>query len=395
MRDTVSVLGRRDDGRDALMHAALDRGPAARAAWTTWRAAGGTDDDPVALRWLPLIAANLATEDLDASSRELLARVRHGIWAANLRLCTSTLPAIEALIASGVDVVVLKGAALAYTAYDTPALRAIGDIDVLVRPGELMCVHAQLTRANWRTLRRINLHDCLLAHGVDYRRPPNGALDVHAYLLHECCWPGADTRLWERTRPAVVAGIRVLVPGAADQLLHTCVHGLRWSPVHSGHWVADAVHVIANAGTDLDWDVLIAEASARDLSLQVASALAFVASNGWARIPAPVLRELRAHRPSWRMRLECRNKTQPVVSAGGLFVIWCGWRRAVRGARRAGGPRPPWLRYLAAAVGVESRSALPAWAGRHLRAKALALVGQSTRRGTSAHDRFPARDAAC
>jgi len=64
-----------------------------------------------------------------------------------------------------------------------------------------------------------------------------------------------------------------VVPAAADLLFHICVHGLRWSPVHSGHWVANAVRIIQRGGERLDWDVLIAEAAHRRLGLQMTHAL--------------------------------------------------------------------------------------------------------------------------
>jgi hypothetical protein len=378
MAHRVTVLGPPDPDRDLLMHAALDPPDAAHAAWTQWRAQGN-ESKPIAFRWLPLVAWNLRNVDLDHHSRQRLAAARQRAWAANLRLYGCSLPALQAMVEQDIPVIVLKGAALAHTVYETPALRLIGDIDILVRPHDAAAARAILDRLGWRPSRHVADRDLLLCHGVGLHRG-HGAVDLHWYLLPECCWPSADRALWTRTADARLSGIRTQVLSAADQLLHTCVHGLRWSPVHGGYWVADVARVVQSANGGVDWDVLINESLRRDLAFQVHDALSFVATHGWADVPPDVLATLRRSRVSWAARLECRATRRPVVSLAGLFVIWRGWRRAVRGAAGDRAPRPSWLRFLAAAVGQPSRRALLPWFGRHLAARArFAFRGVLTR----------------
>ena len=53
-------LGLPDEGRDALMSAALDPPDAALESWRRWERSGAdARTDPVARRWLPLIGHNL------------------------------------------------------------------------------------------------------------------------------------------------------------------------------------------------------------------------------------------------------------------------------------------------------------------------------------------------
>jgi hypothetical protein len=95
---------------------------------------------------------------------------------------------------------------------------------------------------------------------------------------------------------------------------------------------------------------------------------------------------------SWREVLECRFKGRPVVSAGGLFVIWSGWVRA----RARGTAKPDWLRYLAAAVGQPTRSALLPWFARHCLARARAMGAATAARGRSSRPRLaPGSKAPC
>jgi hypothetical protein len=283
-----------------------------------------------------------------------------------MRLHASSLPALQALGDRGIAVVVLKGAALAHTVYETPALRPIGDIDILVHPADAAAAREILDRLGWRPFRHVAEQDLLLCHGLGLHRG-HGAIDLHWYLLPECCWPSADRALWTRTADLRLSGVRAQVLSPADQVLHACAHGLRWSPVDGGYWVADVSRIVQNRG--IDWDEMIRESRRRDLAFQIHGSLSFVSSHGWGDVPPSVLAALRTSTISVAARLECRAKRQPVVSLSGLFVIWRGWRRAVHGADEDGVPRPSWLRYLAAAVGQPSTRALLPWFARHLSAR--------------------------
>lgn len=60
---------------------------------------------------------------------------------------------VAALRAAGVEVVALKGAALAFFHYPDPALRPMGDLDLLLRdPGDLARATEALAAAGWRAL---------------------------------------------------------------------------------------------------------------------------------------------------------------------------------------------------------------------------------------------------
>ena len=196
---------------------------------------------------------------MDGPARALFAEARRDAWASSLGLLDAARPALESLAAAGIRTMLLKGAVLASPLYNEPGLRSIGDVDVLVDPGDARAAMRILEESGWVAWRKHSERDLLLAHGLGLWKPPHGALDVHWYLLTECCWEGADREVWQRGQPMTSVTSTTVVPAAADLLLHICVHGLRWSPVHAGHWVADAVRIIQTAGERLDWDVVIAE----------------------------------------------------------------------------------------------------------------------------------------
>jgi|KBSMisStaDraftv2_1062788.scaffolds.fasta_scaffold37288_3 hypothetical protein len=384
----ASILGLPDEGRDALMRAALDPPDAALDSWRRWEGSGADAwTDPVASRWLPLIGHNLRDAPVDPAARALFVEARRNAWAANIRLLDAARPALESLAAAGIRTMLLKGAVLASPPYNEPGLRPIGDVDVLVEPVHARDATRVLEESGWLAWRRHSDQDLLLAHGLDLRKPPAGALDVHWYLLAECCWEGADLGVWRRALTMTSVTSTTVVPSPADLLLHICVHGLRWSPVHSGHWVADAARIIQSAAAQLDWDVVLAEASQRRLGLQMTQALLLVRERAHVDVPQAAIDALERQPASWRDRIECRLKSRPVVSAGGLFVIWAAWRRSVAAARVDGRKPPPWTRFLAAALGVATPAALRGRLALHAWTRASAAVHRAPRRDASTSTR--------
>ena len=363
------------DQRELLTRAALAPGAVAREAFCRWYAdnADRRHPDPIALRWLPLIAWNLRSEPLLDGERRYLRDIQRGLCAANLRLLGTTTVVLERLAEVGVRLMLLKGAALGLTVYEAPSGRPLGDIDVLVPPDQVATARQVLAVNGWRAKRSANTDDLIWCHATGWDQPSGGSLDLHWHLIPECCWPDADTNVWRRAQPIRLDGQSLLVPAPADQLLHVCVHGLRWSPVQSGHWIADAARIIRHDRAVIDWRVLIDEAGRRRLSFQVSEALRRVVAVGHTPVPDAVLRRLTATQAAWRERMECRVKERPVAGAGGMFLLWCGWRRACQAANGRG---PGWLRYLAASVGVPSRWHLVPWAARHARARLTAIGGR-------------------
>jgi len=374
------------------MGAALDPPERALDSWRRWEQSGANArTDPVARRWLPLIGHNLRDAPVDPTARALFVEARRNAWAANLGLLDAARPALESLAADGIRTMLLKGAVLAAAPYFEPGLRSIGDVDVLVEPLHARAATRILEESGWVAWRKHNERDLLLAHGLDLRKPPHGALDLHWFLLAECCWDGADRGVWQRAQPMTSVTSTTVAPAAADLLFHICVHGLRWSPVHSGHWVADAVRIIQTAGERLDWDVVVSEAARRRLGLQMTHALRVVRERGHVDVPLAVIETLERQPMSWRDRIECRFKSRPVQSAGGLFVIWTAWRRSAAAARSDGRQSSPWIRFLSATLGVATPAALVRRLADHARTRTRAVVHRGPPRGASTRTRTDAR----
>jgi hypothetical protein len=356
--DPSRLLGTPDWARDHLMVAALAPAAAATSAWRALQERG-VPDTPVVERWLPLIGWHLRDAPCRPDVRQRLATAHRQAWVSNTRTWLAATPVLERLDAAGIDWLLLKGTALAWSVYESTAHRPIGDVDVLVRPGQARAAHAVLYGLGWRAERATPPEgpDSVSGlHGTNYARGEHGSVDLHAYALREGCGLTDDDGFWARSIGATVEGRQVRILSPADQLVHVCVHGLRWTPVRSCHWVADAATIIRRTGGTLDWAAFAREARRRKLTFQLHGALDLVSRVTGMALPTSALDALRPDTAPWSERLERRVKTREIYGAGGLLLMWYDWRR-LRTAR-AGERNPGFANYLAETMRLPSASAV-------------------------------------
>lgn len=139
---------------------------------------------------------------------------------------------LQACRADALDLLVLKGAALAETVYPRPSLRRFGDLDVLVRKSDIVQARTLLERLGyapdlpqWEEL--VSARYCQTNF---FKHTDRGAvvIELHTELINNPLFFGVvhfdEAETWERARSAVLAGEEARVLGAEDQLLHLCLH---------------------------------------------------------------------------------------------------------------------------------------------------------------------------
>jgi hypothetical protein len=208
---------------------------------------------------------------------------------------------------ASVPVIVLKGAALANLVYPSPALRPMGNIDLLVHRRDLDRVEAVL-RSVRDALGPPSLSGAGAgpeAHrGIPYLDPESfSLLDVRHQIFSprsaaDRMPAGVDLPIkdfWERARPVQIASVATLVFSHEDLLLHLALH-LAYAGGLLGHvrTLCDIGEVCRQYREALDWSQLVAQARAYEMGRPLYYALRLARELVGAGVPSRALTELRA-----------------------------------------------------------------------------------------------------
>jgi hypothetical protein len=215
----------------------------------------------------PLLSAFLRDHDRNAPDtvvRELQAlALRHTAW--HRTRTAALLEILDAFDRRSIDTLVLKGAALAWMIYPSPALRPMVDLDLLVPRSRADTAQAALRQLGFdaRPGRRRfgrNAHHLPVAHRVDRGMSVNVEIHVDA-LSRDTPSSIATSNLTEPPQPLAIEGTRRLTLGHLDMLRHLTHHLFEPSP--SGQvklvGVVDLVSYACAFHEQIDWRRLTTE----------------------------------------------------------------------------------------------------------------------------------------
>jgi Uncharacterised nucleotidyltransferase len=169
---------------------------------------------------LPWVAERLHDLSCQPEQKKRLDEIRRQaqistfVWTETLK---NTLAAFDR---AGVPVVSLKGPCLAERLYGNAALRTSYDLDLLVRPNDVVRAEQVLTEVGF------------VPHGEadDYHRPWRGKatiLELHHNVENPEAFELNLEAIWARTQIAEFQGVPIRLLGADDELLFLCLHAVR------------------------------------------------------------------------------------------------------------------------------------------------------------------------
>jgi hypothetical protein len=179
---------------------------------------------------------------------------------------------VRDLSAEGIEVLVLKGAALLVGGVSRPVPRTMSDIDLLVVSGSPDSAWEICRRKGWTLVDETWTRELYRDH---HHLPPlldpdgvNIGLELHRTLLPGLARLGVDVgAIIKRSRIVTVDGTPVRVPAVEDLLLHTCLHFAWSNKLRHAAWRAFAdTHVIIN-DPSFDWDRFLGVANSRRAKL--------------------------------------------------------------------------------------------------------------------------------
>jgi hypothetical protein len=223
---------------------------------------------------------------------------------AMLHLDARLRESLRALHNAGIRVMLLKGAALAHTAYAAIRQRPMSDIDVLVDPSNAHLARRLMLETGWREMVG-GIPDAVYDRHHHLpplydTKAPDLQLEIHTALFPERQPFAFDAReLWARATPLGTAFPDVFAPDAIHSLLHACLHFL-WS--HQGRFgvwrtVRDIDVLTRNDG--VDWPAFVAAARATRGATSCYWTFRIAKITAGVAVPTDVLRDLRPPRSDY------------------------------------------------------------------------------------------------
>ncbi len=240
----VSWLASRS-GKDALV-------PQDEAGWREFSHAA----QKIGLAGLMLQRAGDLGIDLPPATFRRLKCQAGAVAARNIGLMAELARLTAALKHSGVEVMLLKGAALHLTLYDRPDIRPMSDLDLLVRADQVdLAMHA-LERANCRRGFDLICPDFFpeFYYEVEYlsESPTPARIDLHVRPLRPLRMASTlpEAAFW--LDALTVDGGDACVPGHTTMLLHLASHAA-FHGCDRLIWLYDIKQWVERYGDRMDW----------------------------------------------------------------------------------------------------------------------------------------------
>ncbi|MCK5686756.1 nucleotidyltransferase family protein [bacterium] len=308
-----------------LLRAVLLKGQDAIDAWEQWITIVDFNDiDYGSQRLLPLLYQNLLEHRIKASQLTRYKGVYRRFWLSNQLLFNRIKPVLAALHEAGIEILFFKGAGLVVGCGLNYALRPMDDIDFLVPGKSTLEAIKIIEELGWQPKSKSASGFHTMNHAATYHDGRGHFVDLHWHSLMRDMTGNYETGYWERSFSASLDEIPVKIMGITDQLIHICIHGIRWNWIPPIRWIADAVILIETSGTAIDWDYLVEHSEKLGVTLTMYQGLRYLKNEFDISVPDHVLRYLKSVPVSrwenWEHQLLIR-KPLPVFGGHILAII--------------------------------------------------------------------------
>lgn len=261
---------------------------------------------PLVFLRLPEIAKDNYTIPLSVT--EALKRDYYTIAARNAIIFQELGKVLESFNRAGLEAIVLKGAALAELVYRNLALRAMSDVDLLVKKEDLCKIDALLKMLGYFPSDK-GVHDIDISSAYlttrDYRSDSRKSVSFHIHWhFVNSTIPNAYyiknikmENIWQDAEKTKIAHRETCVMAPHHLLIHLSEHALRVThSLGKLSFFCDIYEAIVFYRERLDWDRLIKESREFGLDRFVYFVLYFTNEFFPAKVPEGVLLRLRPER---------------------------------------------------------------------------------------------------
>jgi len=283
-----------NEDQELLLKAALFKNESLYGIWNDVKNISLDNLDPASQRLLPLIYSNLQNHGIDDSAAKRLKFFHRQTFLRNQILSDKAEEILAIFHSADIQTLVLKGLALNRLYYRSSAVRPMADIDLLVKRKNFWDGNKILTSKKWQTgEKKLSLHYEIAPSCQFVDQTDGSELDLHWQIMRDC-WNANETKaLWVEAIPVNIGDTKTLALSHTHQLFHICWHGARYNFVPPIRWVADAVLILRNAESNIEWDKFVEITRLYRVDLPIYISLKYLKENFVSLIPDKVLSELK------------------------------------------------------------------------------------------------------
>lgn len=212
-----------------------------------------------------------------------------------------------------IEVIVLKGAALAEIVYKDIGLRPFSDVDLLIQKRNLPGAKKILSELGYILDEEVSPEKYNEEFGCDlYFAGEKNIIEIHWDIVRKL---GSDRfmridieKIWDRALPTLISGVDTYVMSAEDQLLHLCIH----LPKHRYNrliWLCDILEVVRH--NEIDWELMMSFSEEYRTKAHMYYGLKFSDELLGPEIPPEVLEKLK---PNLLERMVVRPVLKDILS---------------------------------------------------------------------------------
>ncbi|MCH8251343.1 MAG: nucleotidyltransferase family protein [Planctomycetes bacterium] len=282
----------------------------------------------------------LARNRVDASDAPLvfvdeLRRCAHLAAAHTLNAMSRLERLVVALNHAQVPVILLKGAALNLTIYDRPDLRPMGDVDLLVRRGDVDKTIEVLLAAGCHRGAELVRDNFFPKYYYETElvmdSPMPVRIDLHVrplrpmHLAHFI----EEGSFWANAQPVPIGSATALIPSRERMLVHLAAHAAYHGCARL-LWLYDLKRYVEWAGGAIEWNKVVELSTEWRVSLPVRRAFDRAGALLGPILPANVRNALSAQRGGWRDRLALAHAPRDAASPVRHVLVNLACARGIR-----------------------------------------------------------------
>lgn len=272
----------------------------------------------------PLLYDAIRRSDDSAIPDEILSELRKQYYDTagfNLLILQELVAVLRSFDSAGIDVVVLKGAALVLDVYERLAHRPMIDLDLLIRFGDLELAIEILIQRDYQEIRPAPFADDTGLFWNEImlvqKEEKGPAIELHWHLIDN---PYYATRLktealMEGSRQLSVADVVPKVLNLEDQIIHLCCHNLYHHLGRFTHSLVDIAFLVAKYGDDVNWQTIIQKSESSNVTTAVSSAIKQLSRNWYTPIPVFALEKSSTWKSSPRERFYASSQQNDYLRA--------------------------------------------------------------------------------